>query len=325
MLFKKLRSLNAKAGQLSKTDIIKELNEDKGISIYSCVDFSRNIHAASFDITPTIVCMSVKSGMLQTVYVKNSPTVNSYYVFVKPHDTLLIVSNEFISLSNYISGYVTSRVSNVVNGFGHICTTIDPNWRGALLIALSNPSNRTIKIDVGTSTKFFNDKEKFIFDKKPLATLTFHYLSEKSIEQNKEYNSMRTDLLNEISYKKRTGLKNFVRKIFHPNQKKFTDFFFEYLKFHEDEMKTKDGWKQFLREFSIFNNIKNPTPKNNAYGRCAYDFIIKENFLNRTKHFLENHKVTIVVILSIIFFIIYKSYLSDSELLSAIFEILKLV
>lgn len=314
-----------KTGQLSRTDIISELQKEKGISIFSSIDVNRNIHAASFDITPTIVCMSVKTGMLQTVYVKKSPNINSYYVYVKPHDTLLIVSNEFVSLSNYISGYVTSRVSNVVNGFGHICTTIDPNWKGALLIGLSNPSSRTIKIDVGTSTRFLNDENmKFIFDKKPLATLTFHYLSEAITNEEKLHTSMRTDLLKKMCYTQRRGMKTFFNKIFYHNQKNFTDYFFEYLKFHENDMTTKQGWNHFLNEFSVFNN-KDSSKKNSSYCKCATDFIIKETFLNRSRHFLENHKSKIVVILSMLLYLTYKLCLINYDEVSTLFEILNFV
>ena len=109
-------------GQLSEIDIKKELKEPNGMKIYSVINIKKNIHRASIDITPTIVALSSKYGMLQTVYVKKSQYINSYYIYVKPRDTILIVSNEYIHLPNYIAGYVTSRVTNVAKGFGHICT-----------------------------------------------------------------------------------------------------------------------------------------------------------------------------------------------------------
>ncbi len=315
----------AKTGQLSKSDIFNELNSKGGMSVVSCVNTNKNIHAASIDITPTIVCMSVKSGMLQTVYVKKSQSVNSYYVLVKPHDTVLIISNEFVCVPNYMSGYVTSRVSNVVSGFGHICTTIDPNWKGALLIGLSNPTNRTIQIDVGTSNRFYNnEKMQLIFDKKPLATLTFHYLCHAVNNNQETYSSMRTDLLKSICYKERKGIKKIMNIIFHPNQKRFTDYFFEYLKFHENSMKTSAGWKCFLNEFSVFNN-EIRSKNNSLYCKCASDFIIKENILNRAKHFIENHKAAFIVILVLLIIFLCKSHIETPEMYFTLLELIKLI
>ena len=311
-------------GQLSNVDIKNELKKEGGMSIITCMDINKNIHAASVDITPTIVCMSAKSGMLQTVYDKRTQSANSYYIYVKPHDTILIISNELITLPNYISGYVTSRVSNIVNGFGHICTTIDPNWQGALLIGLNNPTNRTIKIDVGTTTRFSTDKNMaYPTDKKPLATLTFHYLSTETKEHTSKYSSMRTDLLKQICYKDRHGVKSFIRKVFHPKQRKFTDYFFEYLHFHENEMKTRSGWMQFLNEFSVFNSSQRSQSGNSTHCKRAFDFVVKENIFNRTKHLFDNHKTAVTVVIAIIFLVIYKSCLKDSEILNAIYEILQ--
>ncbi len=322
MIFsKKKRSCS---GQLSELDIQEELRTESGLSIISCVDFNKNIHASSIDITPTIVCMSVKTGMLQTVYVKKSQTTNSYYTCVRPHDTILIISNEFVSLPEYISGYVTSRVSNVVNGFGHICTTIDPNWKGALLIGLSNPTNRNIKIDIGTSTRTMrNGQSEYITDKKPLATLTFHYLSGATFECQDQHSSMRVDLLKEKCYKGRSGIKNCIMKVIHPNQKKFTDYFFEYLESHKNELCTKQGWLEFLNEFSIFNIAKRTT-LGSRFSKTASDYIVKESIFNRIKITYENHKTLFGIIITIIGLVVYK-YISQNAKLMNEFEDLEKV
>jgi len=56
----------------------------------------------------------------------------------------LVVTKEYISVPSNIVGYVVSRVSKVSEGFGHVSTSIDPNWKGALLIALK-PIKQTYK------------------------------------------------------------------------------------------------------------------------------------------------------------------------------------
>ena len=47
-----------------------------------------------------------------------------------------------------ISGLIMSKVSKVSQGLSHISTTIDSDWAGPLLIAITNHSRNTIKLPV---------------------------------------------------------------------------------------------------------------------------------------------------------------------------------
>ena len=76
------------------------------------------------------------------------------YVYINPRDTVLVLSKEYLQLSANISGNVFSRVSTVSAGLGHISTTIDPLWKGALLIAISNPSSERIKLVIQDANAF---------------------------------------------------------------------------------------------------------------------------------------------------------------------------
>lgn len=116
-------------GQLGRLDILKE--KKSGLIIYPYE--SRYLKAASYDLTPTVVAMSSKIGMLETVYREKNYKKDRYFILVHPKDTVLIISNEYLNVPENIAGYISSRVSKVVEGFGHISTTIDPNWTGALL------------------------------------------------------------------------------------------------------------------------------------------------------------------------------------------------
>ena len=321
-------------GQLSKDDIIYEISKHKkneaegiGIDIGRFTKPIRNDHLkfASYDITPSIVAISSKVGMLEKVYSNKSSAINSYYIYVKPKDTVLIVSNEFIRIPNYIAGYVTSRVSNVANGFGHISTSVDPTWAGALLIALSNPSNRAIKIDVGTSTTYHsNGTIDFVRTPQTLATVTFHYLNQPYTNKPIEYKNMRSDLLERIRYNNRHGLKAFLRKCFFRKRKHFTDHFFEHIKSNEEELSTHKGWKRFNYEFSIVTEEKRLIEKNNLNKKCAYDFVIKENIFNRIKHFLINHKAglitTFVFLFKLTMLVLFITGVIDKETVDSIFE-----
>ncbi len=319
-------------GQLSQQDILRELdkteeNRLKIITMHNNNDqnlVTDHIKYSSFDITPSIVALSSKTGMLETVYQYKNMITNSYYICVKPKDTVLIVSNEYICIPNYISGYVTSRVSNVVKGFGHISTTVDPTWQGALLIALSNPSNQVLKIDVGIPTKENNDGELNIIDiPQTLATVTFHYLNTPYTGIPMEYKSMRMDLLKKMHYKNRKGLRAFFRKKFLRRRHKFTDYFFEYLEANNNMIITEKGWKDFLQEFSTITN-KNINEEN-IKKIHAYNFIIKENTFNRLKYFYINHKSSILtvitVVIVIVLLIMLKTDMIDREMFEFIGEI----
>lgn len=316
--------LTDKIGQLSKTDILNELNTDKGLNIRLGLNeksiVQNRVHSASYDLTPSIVAMSSKLGMLETVYKSDSLNTNSFYIYVRPKDTVLIVSNEFVCLPPNISGYVTSRVSNVVHGFGHISTTVDPNWRGALLIALSNPSNHSLKINVGTSTLYDGNNNLVVADEQnTLATLTLHYLCNPNKDADIEYKSMRIDLLKTIKYDQRHNIKSYFRKKLHFKRKKYTDYFFDYLKAHEKNMLTPIGWSEFLDEFSRVVTVNTNTGKPKAF-----DFIIKENIFRRAIHFInEHHKViaTSLIPFCVLFlFVLYKCGVIDSNIFQKILE-----
>ena len=113
--------------------------------------------------------MSSRTGMLETVY-RESKYPFHHYIIVSAKDSILVVSNKYIHVPKYIAGRVVSRVSKVVEGFGRSSTSIDPGWSGAALIALSNPSNKPIKVRVGTSLHN-------VVPENPLATVIFNYLA----------------------------------------------------------------------------------------------------------------------------------------------------
>lgn len=278
-LYQKVKGV-VNVGQLSKKDLFNEFNKQDGLRIRLGLNDDEIVkscmQASSYDLTPSIVAMSVKKGMLETVYKSKSTNTNRYYIYVKPKDTVLIVSNEYISLPSNIAGYVTSRVSNVAYGFGHISTTVDPNWNGALLIALSNPSNHSLKVNVGTIT-VINNRETYraFSEQNTLATLTFHYLHSDSCEKCIKYKNLRTDLLEKIKYDKRTTFISHIRKLIHYRRRKFTDYFFDYMNAYETSIISADGWSDFLDEFSkVIINDSTPTRI------TASSFIIKENLLS---------------------------------------------
>lgn len=289
---------SAPKGQLSKYDIQQEMEKENGLKIFPC--YPECLKTASYDITPTLVAMSVKLGMLETVYCEAAYCSPRYYFYVHPKDTVLVVSNEFISVPGDIAGDVASRVSMVVRGFGHISTTIDPFWRGAALIGLSNPTNQLLKV-------YLNDTD----GPNQLATVSFYYLNSpcKMADMDADHLGMRLDLLKKVNYSCRTGVRSFFRKIIHRRRKAFTDYFFSAC---ETKYKKLDlqNWDKFLDEFSRLKY-----PKEDKQGRkkpkksqkTAVDFVITENVIIRIYHFFERHRI-VAMLLIIIFVIVLERF-----------------
>ena len=125
-----------------------------------------------YNLRPSELIISTKTGMPLQIREEN----NVRYVMVGPHDTVLISTVEYISVSERIMGTFHSRVSVVSEGFGHISTTLDPNWNGPLLIALNNPSSSKKKLILSVG------KEKVAF-----ATLIFYhnYNKAEKVHDNK--------------------------------------------------------------------------------------------------------------------------------------------
>ena len=229
-------------GQLGKEDYILEQEKpDGGLKI---VPFNQEIDLklASYDITPTIIAMSSKVGMLETVY-QEKDDAHRFYIMVKAKDTVMIVSHEFISVPANIAGYVVSRVSKVSDGFGHVSTSIDPNWSGALLIGLSNPTNKAIKVYVGGEREASTKGDA-------LATLSFHYLNSPDDQAklpDPDFKGMRLDILDKKKYSARTGVKAWVTRRMHPFRRRFTDSFFAYIGHQRVDLST---WKEIAKALS---------------------------------------------------------------------------
>lgn len=276
-------------GQLSNTDILNE-NASHGLTIKP---FNEEcLKGASYDITPTVIAMSTKTGMLEKVY-EDKKYPYRYYIFVKAKDTVLIVSNEYIVVPKNIAGYVVSRVSKVSEGFGHISTSIDPNWKGALLIGLSNPSSKPIKVFVGNNS---GEKDN------TLATLSFHYLNSACTNESKAYAGMRIDLLEKMKYSNRTGFKAFLRRSFFTHRRNLTDFFFEYY----DQVKPNiDNWDDIVKELQGAKNSVDGIGLGNSTKRKRKDhisdYIIIENWWLQLLHWLQKNWSSIWKVFAIVF------------------------
>ena len=264
-------------GQLGKQDYIDERSREGGLRIEP---FNERIDLklASYDITPTMIAMSSKCGLLETVYQKKDL---SLYIKVRPKDTVLVISNEFISVPPYMAGYVVSRVSKLTDGFGHVSTSIDPNWQGALLIALSNPTNKPIEISVGGERGPNTRGDS-------LATISFHYLNQwlkEGTPSDSKFIGMRLDLLQKKRSSARAGIKAALSPFLHPWRYKFTEAFFKYV---EKERITLESWPEASKVFSGL------TPADISYSLSQY--IVKETWRTRMLNCMKKHWKALLIV-----------------------------
>lgn len=265
-------------GQLGRQDYIDERNREGGLRIEP---FNEHIDLklASYDITPTMIAMSAKCGLLETVYQKKDM---SLYIKVRPGDTVLVVSNEFISVPPYMAGYVVSRVSKVADGFGHVSTSIDPNWQGALLIALSNPTNKPIEISVGRERGPNARGDS-------LATISFHYLNKSFQERtlpDPNFTGMRLDLLQNKQYSARSDIKATLYGLLHFRRRKFTKAFFEYIGGFYDI--SSDTWSEISKAFNglALSDSQNPFAQ----------YIVKETWRTRVLNWMKKHWKALLIV-----------------------------
>ena len=103
----------------------------------------KNSKGCGYNLTATEFVYSIsKKTLLPLHQSKQGET----YVKVGSHDTVLLLTREYVKLNETLAGSIYSRVQLVSSGFGHISTTIDPGWKGMLLLSINNPTKKSIKL-----------------------------------------------------------------------------------------------------------------------------------------------------------------------------------
>jgi deoxycytidine triphosphate deaminase len=158
---------------LSDQDIQKLLN--RGIVIYPFDD--KDLTPVGYNLNPSDFVFSIQS---QSLVLES----NGFFE-IQPHDTVLILTKEAVWVSRRIAGTFHSKVSLVSTGFGHISTTLDPNWKGPLLISLNNPTDNSLNIPVDKS----------------FVTLVFYKVKTPALKDALDNLPSRADILTNISNK----------------------------------------------------------------------------------------------------------------------------
>ena len=127
---------------LSSNDIKECRRELKDILI-APFDESK-CKGVGYNLSPSELCYSVNRRCLLQIH----RTAQEVYVMIPPHDTVLTLSHEYLQVGSQIAGCFLSRLRPVTKGLGNISTTLDPCWKGMLLLSINNPSSRKIKLTI---------------------------------------------------------------------------------------------------------------------------------------------------------------------------------
>ncbi|MGF7060037.1 dCTP deaminase domain-containing protein [Brassicibacter mesophilus] len=177
-------------GFLSDTNI-KDYIKNKKIAI--CPYEEENLTPLGYNLTPTEFIFSTNNKLLVNINNDN----DEKYCYIEPHDTVLILTREAIWVSNEIAGTFHSKVGVVSQGFGHISTTLDPNWQGPLLISLNNPTNQKLKFVIAKISDPQNKSDELSFKYCSFVTLIFYKLVSPTTSDH-DNPSCRFDLLNRV-------------------------------------------------------------------------------------------------------------------------------
>lgn len=128
-------------GILSDRSIERALDEG---DIFIAPFDRKQLQSAGYNLTPTCFVYSTKHRCLLNVIENEDET----YVMIDRNDTVLIKTRESIAISSNLAGNFFSKVKIVSEGFGHVATTLDPEWEGKLLISINNPTNKKIKFSI---------------------------------------------------------------------------------------------------------------------------------------------------------------------------------
>lgn len=130
---------------LSRDDIIAALTEGH-LKIYPFN--KKDLTGIGYNLSTTNFAFSINKGILLTVHQRTTANGLRRYVVISGNDTVLFFSKEYIAVDNTLAGTFHSKVARVCQGLGHISTTLDPTWKGQLIISVNNPTSEAIVFEL---------------------------------------------------------------------------------------------------------------------------------------------------------------------------------
>lgn len=183
--------MNLQTGFLNDVQVKRAMEDDK-MTIYPF--HPDNLTPIGYNLSYSRFIVSIRKKTFAKIYHKN----NEWFFFLKPAETVLILTRESIWVSKFIGGTFHSKVSLVTKGLGHVSTTLDPGWQGQLLVPMNNPTKEKIKVVIAKDRNGAMEYETFI-------TMVLYWAAEASLNEKMDNRSARIEILEEILEKKKSN------------------------------------------------------------------------------------------------------------------------
>lgn len=178
-------------GFLNDVQVRRAMEDDK---MAICPFKTDNLTPIGYNLSYSRFIVSIRKKTFAKIYHKN----NEWFFFLKPAETVLILTRESIWVSKFIGGTFHSKVSLVTKGLGHVSTTLDPGWQGQLLVPMNNPNKEKVKVVIARDCNGVMEYETFI-------TMVLYWAAEASLNERMDNTSARIEILEEILEEKKSS------------------------------------------------------------------------------------------------------------------------
>lgn len=182
------------SGFLTEEEFNRCRNDLSGILI---APFDPNkARGIGYNLALSELVYSITRNKMLTIIRGNKET----YVKLKPQETVLALSYEYVKTPSNIAGTFHSRVRLNAQGLGSTSTTLDPDWKGLLLLCFNNPTKKNIKLVLSTMDEGVEEKASVV-------TLVAGYtanalkMSDENYTLHLDNPAMRTDIWLELTEK----------------------------------------------------------------------------------------------------------------------------
>lgn len=183
--------MNLQMGFLNDIQVKRAMEDDKMTICPFCPD---NLTPIGYNLSYSRFIVSIRKKTFAKIHHKN----NEWFFFLKPAETVLILTRESIWVSKFIGGTFHSKVSLVTQGLGHVSTTLDPGWQGQLLVPMNNPTKEKIKVVIAKDRNGKMEYGTFI-------TMVLYWAAEASLNEKMDNRSARIEILEAILEKKKSS------------------------------------------------------------------------------------------------------------------------
>lgn len=174
-------------------DIQIKKARDEG-ELVICPYAARNLTPVGYNLSFSRFIISLRRKAFIKIIHKNK----EWFFMLKPFDTALVLTRETIWVSKFIGGTFHSKVSMVIEGLGHVSTTLDPGWYGQLLVPISNPTKKSTKIVIAK-----DEESGIVFQ--TFITMVLFRSQEAALNLNNDNKSGRIELLEQILESKKSN------------------------------------------------------------------------------------------------------------------------